>query len=170
MAGARANKEKQKKPGFFARMVERGREVKKLGLTLKDEPQSFPGELLGLIRRSLRTVWDARGGGLYACGFVVTFVFLEIRMFFLDIWEAESVSGYVTEQVGEMLFKYIGESLQNTIHAFLWPVYFIEIRPPWGVGILAVMYLVFPRYLKAPLERWLFPGETGREEAERKDA
>jgi len=161
MADAKSKKKnKKKKPSFFARMAERGREAKRLGLTLKDDPRSFPGELLVLIRRSLRTVWDARGGGLYACGFVVTFVILEFRMFFLDIWEAESVGGYFSEQASEMLFKYIGESFANTISAFMWPVYIIEIEAPWGIGILVGMYLVFANFVKEPLERWLFHDET----------
>lgn len=137
-------------------MANRGREAKALGKVLADEPRSFPSELLKLIRRSLRTVWDARGGGLYACGFLVTFVFLEIQMFVLDIVTADSVGGYFSGQVSELLFKYIGQSFQNTISAFMWPVYIIEIDPIWGGGILAAMFVLFPKFLKKPLERWLF--------------
>lgn len=153
-------KPKKKKRSFLSRMAERGREARKLGLILKDEPRSFPGEVLKLIRRLIRTVWDARGGGLYACGFVTTFVYLEIKMFFVDILEAESVGAFFAEQATEIVFKYLGESIQNTISAFMWPVYFIEIKPPWGIGILAGLYLVFPRFIKGPLERWLFDEEA----------
>ena len=137
-------------------MKSRGREAKALGKIIINDPKAFPSALLGVIRRSLRTVWDARGGGLYACGFVITFVFLEIKMFVLDIFTAESVSGFFTEQASELLFKYIGQSLQNTISAFMWPVYVIEIQPPWGLGVLVGMFILFPRFLKIPLERWLF--------------
>lgn len=137
-------------------MANRGREAKALGKVLADEPRSFPSELLKLIRRSLRTVWDARGGGLYACGFLVTFVFLEIQMFVLDIVTADSIGGYFSGQVSELLFKYIGQSFQNTISAFMWPFYIIEIDPIWGGGILAAMFVLFPKFLKKPLERWLF--------------
>lgn len=151
-----AKPKKKKKPPFLARMANRGREAKALGKVLADEPRSFPSELLKLIKRSLRTVWDARGGGLYACGFLITFVFLEIRMFFVDIYEAESVSGYFSSQASELLFKYIGESFANTISAFMWPVYIIELNPVWGAGILAAMFVLFPKFLKEPLERWLF--------------
>lgn len=142
-------------------MASRGRELKALGGVLANDPRSFPSELLILIRRSLRTIWDARGGGLYACGFVITFVYLEIRMFFDEIVTAESVGGYFSEQASELLFKYIGESFQNTISAFMWPVYVIEIHPTWGVVALGVMFYVFPKYLKDPVERWLFGEETG---------
>jgi len=129
-------------------MKYRGREAKALARILVNEPRSFPSALLELIRRSLRTVWDARGGGLYACGFAVTFVFLEIRMFFLDIFAAESVGDFVTGQVSELLFKYIGQSIENTVHAFMWPVYVIEFQSPWGVGFLAGMFVLFPIFVK----------------------
>lgn len=140
-------------------MANRGRELKSLGQVLVNNPRSFPADLLKLIKRSLRTIWDARGGGLYACGFIVTFVYLEIRMFFVDIYEAESVSGYFSSQAAEILFKYIGESFQNTISAFMWPVHIIEIDPTWGVIILAAMFIAFPRFIKKPLEGWLFRDE-----------
>jgi len=151
-----AKPRKKKKPPFLTRMANRGREAIALGKLLADDPRSFPTEVLKLIRRSLRTVWDARGGGLYACGFVVTFVFLEIRMFILEIVTAQSVGSYFSGQVSELLFKYIGQSFQNTISAFMWPVYVIELDAAWGAGILVALYVLFPRFLKEPLERWLF--------------
>jgi len=149
-------KPKPKKPSFTTRMKNRGREAKALGQVLADEPRSFPAALVGLFRRSLRTVWDARGGGLYACGFVLTFVYLEIRMFVLDIFAAESVGDFFTSQVSEMLFKYLGQSIENTVQAFIWPVHVIDIQPPWGVGVLVALYFVFPSFIKGPLEKWLF--------------
>ncbi|MDH3988672.1 MAG: hypothetical protein OEV34_06070 [Gammaproteobacteria bacterium] len=140
-------------------MAERGREAKQLGITLKDEPRSFPGAVLDLMRRSFRTVWRARGGGLYACGFVITFVFLEVRMLFTDIFQAESVGSFFTEQLAEMFFRYLGESIRNTVAAFIWPVWFIEFQQPWGIGLLVGMYVVFANFIKQPLEQWLFDGE-----------
>ena len=158
-------KKKRKKDPFVVRMKKRGREFKSLGQILVNEPRAFPGALLNVIRRSLRTLWDARGGGCYAFGFVLTFIWLEIRMFVDDIFEATSIGNFFSEQLLEMLFRYIGESFQNTIKAFIWPVYVIEASPQWGTGFLIVFYFVFTRLLKAPLEAWLFhddesPGET----------
>jgi len=152
-------KKKEKKPSMRQRFAARGREAQRLGRVLRDEPSSLPGEILIKIRRSFRTVWSARGGGLYACGFIVTFVFLEVRMFFVDIIEAESVGDYVTEQTFEIFFKYLGESLANTIAAFLWPVTLLQYRPPAGLIVLVVMYAVFSTLVKKPLERWLFDEE-----------
>ena len=141
-------------------MSEKGQDARRLGRALKDEPQALPGEVGSIVRRSFRRVWDARGGGLYACGFVVTFVYLEVKMFVTDIFEADSVGGFVTEQATEMVFKYLGESIGNTISAFIWPIEVLEIQPPWGIGILIAMYVVFTRFIKQPLERWLFDEQS----------
>ncbi len=152
-------KARKKKPPFLTRLANRGRELKALGGILVNQPKAFPAELLKFLRRSLRTVWDARGGGLYACGFIVTFIYLEVRMFIDDVVDADSVGGYFSEQLGELLFKYIGESFRNTISAFIWPVNIVEIYPPWGVVALGGMFFIFPAVLKKPLERWLFGAE-----------
>ena len=162
-----ADAEKPKKPSFTERMKSRGREAKHLGVTLRDEPKSFPAAVLDLMRRSFRTVWKARGGGLYACGFVVTFVYLEIRMVIVDIFEAESVSGFITEQATEMIFKYFGESIRNMVSAFMWPVPIVQYDPPWGVAILALMYIVFAYFLKGPLEQWLFRDSDSMESSDK---
>lgn len=154
MSAAKAKK--KKKEPFTERMKRRGREAVHLGRTLKDEPKALPGESLRLMKRTVRTIWDARGGGLYACGFVVTFVFLEIRMLLQDIREATGVGDFFIEQGFEIVFRYIGESFVNSIYAFMWPVFVIQIRPPWGIALLVGMYVVFANFVKAPLERWLF--------------
>ncbi len=100
---------------------------------------------------------------MYACGFVITFVYLEIKMLVVDIFEAESVGAFFSEQATEIVFKYLGESIQNTISAFIWPVHIIQFKSPWGIGILIVMYLVFANFIKAPLEQWLFDGAEAPE-------
>jgi len=137
-------------------MRRRGREFRNLGQILAHEPKKFPRALVNLVRRSFRTVWDARGGGLYACGYVLTFIWLEVRMLVGDILSAESISAFFGEQIFEIFFRYLGESLRNMISAFMWPVFVIEISPPWGIGIFVALYLTFPRWIKPPLERWLF--------------
>ena len=149
-------RKKPKKDSFVIRMKRRGREFKNLGQVLTSEPKAFPGALFKVLRRSLRTVWDARGGGLYACGYVLTFFALEIRMLVDDIRAAESISGFFGEQIFEIFFRFLGESLQNMIIAFMWPVFVIQISPPWGLGILVSMFVAFPRWIKQPLEHWLF--------------
>jgi len=161
-----AKKKKPKKDSFVVRMKRRGREFAVLGKVLANEPKAFPRELLKLIRRSFRTVWDARGGGLYACGYVLTFIWLEITMFIDDILSAESIGALFGEQIFEMLFRFLGESLQNMIQAFMWPVFVIQISDKWGIAILVVMYLVFNKLIKARLERWLFHDDEPASEVE----
>ena len=159
-------KKKPKKDSFVVRMKRRGREFASLGKILANEPKAFPGELLNLIRRSFRTVWDARGGGWYACGYVLTFIWLEIKMFVGDIASAESIGDFFGEQIFEVFFRFLGESLRNMIEAFMWPVYIIQISPPMGVGILVVMFLVFNKLVKTRIEGWLFHDDEPASELE----
>jgi hypothetical protein len=164
-AKKKEKKKKRKKDSFAVRMKRRGREFKSLGQTLANEPKAFPRALLGVIRRSFRTVWDAKGGGLYAVGYVITFMWLEFTMFVGDVMAAESVGGFFGEQIFEMLFRYLGESLQNMIAALIWPVYVIKIAPPWGAIAFGLAYAAFDRLFKGPIEAWLFhdeeaPGDT----------
>lgn len=149
-------KKNKKKDSFAVRLKRRGREFMSLGQTLAHEPKQFPRALLNVVRRSVRTVWDARGGGLYACGYVLTFFWLEISMSIDEILSAQSIGGFFEDQVFEFFFRYLGDSLENMIAAFIWPVFVIEISPTWGVGALVAMYLVFGRWVKQPLEAWLF--------------
>jgi hypothetical protein len=140
-------------------MANRGREFASLGQLLAREPKKFPGALLKVTRRSVRTVWDARGGGYYACGFVLTFIWLELRMFVDDIAAATGIADFFSEQLLEMLFRYLGESFMNTIRAFMWPVYVIQISPPWGLVVFVLMAVLFKNFLKEPIEHWLFHDE-----------
>ena len=149
-------KKRRKKDSFTTRMKRRGREYKDLGSTLVHEPRKFPGALLKKIRRSIRTLWDARGGGYYACGYVITFVWLEIAMFVDDIVSAQSVGAYFEQQVFEIFFRYLGQSFLNAILAFIWPLFVLRMSPEWGAVFLGVSYLVFAKLLKGKLETWLF--------------
>jgi hypothetical protein len=148
-------RKKRKKESFMDRMRRRSRETVDLTGTLVHEPRSFPRKLLAAVRRSLRIVWHTRGGGFYATGFVLTFAWLELRMLVNDIVEAESVSDFFGEQLFEMLFRYLGESFQNTIQAIIWPVHVITISE-YGIFLLIAVYLAFTYGLQARIERWLF--------------
>ena len=137
------------------------RETARLSGVLLQEPRAFPAELLAVLRASFRAIWRARGGGLYACGFLVTFVILEVRMFVDDVTDAAGVGDFFLEQAFELFFRFTIESFRNTMLAFLWPLYLIDFRPPTGMIALVVMYVLFPMTLKKPIERWLFDGELG---------
>ncbi len=137
-------------------MKNRGRETVSLGRTLKDEPRAFPGQLLRVLKRSFHTVWNARGGGLYACGFVITFIWLEIRTVIAEFAAAEGIGAFLTGQLFEILIRVTVQSIQNTLMAFLWPLWLIERFELIGVAALVVLYFLFPRLIKEPLNRWLF--------------
>lgn len=85
-------------------------------------------------------------------------------MFVSDIIEFESFASFFGEQIFEMLFRYIGESFQNTVSAFIWPVYFVQISPPWGAVGLGLAFVVFAKFLKQPVEQWLFDDVTDEKE------
>ena len=147
------------KPSYAKRLGDRARTVGSLGETLVKEPKAFPKKTAHALRPWLRKVWKARGGGLYACGFVLTFVYLEASMLFGEIIAATGFVDFFTEQLLELPFRFLTESLSNLLAAFIWPVPLLQLRPPLGVGILAVIYVLFTYMIKEPLEKWLFHDE-----------
>jgi small-conductance mechanosensitive channel len=154
-----ARSETKKKRSFGERIRSRVRETVGLGKTLVNEPKSFPGELWLVLKRSLRTLWDARGGGLYACGYVIAFVWLEIKAIAGELLASESALSFVTQQFAETIFRLISDSFVNSILAFVWPAFVLDWSPMWGAILLGVLYFAFPRYLKPLLNRWLFDDE-----------
>jgi len=122
----------------------------------------LPGKARGWFRTWFAKVWKIRGGGLYACGYAVTFIVLEIRSLAGDVFEADGFVDFFTEQIVETLFRFLGESLSNMINAFLWPVQVISYRPPVGAIGLGLAFLLFDMVLRKPIERWL-AGEADTE-------
>ena len=147
------------KPSYVQKLSNHAKTVGSLGETLVREPKAFPKKTAHAMRPWFRKVWKARGGGLYACGFVVTFVYLEVKTLAGEIFSSNGVVEFFTEQLLEVAFRFVGESLRNMIQAFIWPVEIITYSPPWGIAILAAMYLLFTYLIKEPLEQWLFHDE-----------
>lgn len=143
----------------MAKMRRRGRETADLGVTLVNEPRSFPGKCGALAKRSLRTMWDARGGGFYACGFVITFVLLEIRTLAGEIAGADGFVSFFTEQFFEFILRFSVQSITNTVYALIWPALVVGRYELYGIAVLGLGYLAFTHVLKEPLARWLFDGE-----------
>ena len=140
-------------------------ETASLGSLLVNEPKAFPGALGQVFKRGFRNVWHVRGGGLYACGFLVTFVWLELSMFFGEIQEAESFGGFFSGQLIELLLRFSVLSLLNTLNALIWPFHIISLSPLWGGLALGGMYLLFAKFAKDPLEQWLFGDKLESDEA-----
>jgi len=131
------------------------RALGEIGDDLVNRPGVLPGKAHGWFRTWFARVWKIRGGGLYACGYAATFLVLEIRSLAGDVFEAEGVVAFFTEQLFETLFRFLGESLSNMLQAFMWPVHVIAYRPPGGAIGLGLAFLFFDLVLRKPIERWL---------------
>ena len=122
-------------------------------------PRGVPDKAHGWFRRWFRTLWNLRGGGLYALGYIVTFAWLEVTSVAGDIAESDGVGDFLGAQIVEFVFRFLSDSLANMIQAFLWPVELLAYRPPYGLAALVVLYAGFRTFLKPPIERWMFGGD-----------
>ncbi len=107
----------------------------------------------GWFRSWFRKIWDVRGGGLYACGFAGTFLWLEAGSLIDDF---KQVHLLFDGQVFHFILNVVIDSFQNTLAAFLWPVSIVQFRPPFGVLGLGLAFWLFPITLKKHIETWLF--------------
>ena len=103
-----------------------------------------------------RKIWDVRGGGLYAVGFAVTFLYLEILSLADDVL---GIGAVFTGQIIDFVINFFLDSLSNTIAAFMWPVDIVQWNSPWGAVLLGIAFWLFPIYVKPHIEEWLFDGE-----------
>lgn len=114
----------------------------------------------GWFRDWFRKVWEVRGGGLYACGFALTFLYFEIGSLREDVAQIGSV---FNGALISFLIDFIIDSFMNTIKAFAWPVYVVQTAPPFGAIALGLAFVLFPKYIKPSMTRWLFPdGEPAK--------
>jgi len=52
--------------------------------------------------------------------------------------------------------EFIVDTMVNFVRALMWPVYVVTLWPPAGAIALGLAFVLFPRYLKKPIEHWLF--------------
>lgn len=119
-----------------------------------DGARVLPEKSHGWFRDWFRKVWKVRGGGLYALGFALSFVYFEVGSLGDDIL---GIGGLFNGQAVDFVVQFFIDSFKNTLKAFVWPVYAVQLAPPWGAIGLGVAFVVFTKFLKAPIERWLFP-------------
>ena len=81
-------------------------------------------------------------------------------MIFGEVLEAESIGGFFSGQLIELLLRFSIMSLQNTVNALIWPFHIISLSPVWGALTIGAMYIVFAKFVQAPLEQWLFGDEA----------
>ena len=93
---------------------------------------------------------------MYAVGYILTFLFFEAKTLVEEISQATGIGDFLSNQLIEFVTRFAIDSLQNMIQAFMWPVYIVELFPPYGAIALGLAFFAFPKYLKKPIEKWLF--------------
>jgi len=123
----------------------------------------LPGKAWRGLRRWVAKLWTVRGGGLYAAGYILTFCYLEMRSLLVQIGESEGVVDFLTGEILEFFFRFLGDSIGNMIAAFLWPLRIIEYRPPAGIIALGVAFVLFELVLRKRIDRWLHADDEDAE-------
>ena len=138
-------------------MGENIRAAGEFGREAVERPDRLPNKAHGWLRGWFRKVWDVRGGGLYAAGFAAAFLFFEIReIFFEDIPQFIAMNSVFSSELIAFGLEFIVDTMVNFVRALMWPVYIVTLWPPAGAIALGVAFVLFPRYLKKPIEHWLF--------------
>lgn len=99
---------------------------------------------------------------MYAVGYIVSFLWFEIRSVGADIVDFFGTDVLSSELFG-FLIGIVVDSFTNMVKALMWPVYIIQINPMYGGIALVLAFAIFPKYLKKPLEQKLF-GDRQAEE------
>lgn len=145
-----------KKP-LGRRVGENLRAAGAFGRNAVTRPGGLPGKAHGWFRAWFRKVWDVRGGGLYAVGFAAAFLYFEIREALVeDIPQFVAMDNVLSSELIGFGIEFLVDSMVNFVRALMWPMYVVQWWPPVGVIALVAALILFPRYLKAPIERWLF--------------
>ena len=154
---------KQKKPppgprkSVGRRVGENLRAAGELGREAVARPGGLPDKAHGWFRSWFRKVWEVRGGGLYAVGFAVAFLFFEIREVVIeDIPQFVAMNNFLSSELIAFGIEFLVDTMVNFVRALLWPMYVVMLWPPAGAIALGIAFLLFPRYLKKPIESWLF--------------
>jgi len=92
-------------------------------------------------------------------GFASTFIFFEIRTIVSEFAESSGIGDFLSNQLIEFVFRFAIDSIMNTIQALMWPVYVIQLSPPYGAIGLGIAFLVFTIYVQEPIEHWLSDGD-----------
>ena len=143
------------------RLGEGIRTAGELGREAVERPGGLPGKAHGWFRQWFRKVWDARGGGLYAVGFAAAFLFFEIsEIVFDDIPQFVAMNSVFSSELIGFGIQFIVDTMVNFVKAMMWPVYIVTLWPPAGAIVLCLAFWLFPKYLKGPIEHWLFHDQS----------
>ena len=111
-----------------------------------------------MLRASLISLFQSRGGGLYALGYVVTFVVLEvleIPELFGDLAGLFVGDGTLAGSVIALGVDFFVDTLRNMVYAFIWPALVIQYFGWVGVALVAVGFATYDRLLRSIVERFV---------------
>ena len=86
-------------------------------------------------------------------------MYLEARTILSELFEAEGIVDFLSNQLFELIFRFLGESLMNRGAAVMGPFEIVQFWPPFGAIALGLAFVSFDRYLRKPVERWLLEPE-----------
>ena len=156
-----SRKKKQARRPLGRRVGEGIRSAGEFGRDAVRDPRGLPGKAHGWLRAWFRKVWDVRGGGLYAVGFAVSFLYFETtEIIFDDIPGFIALNNVFSSELVAFGIQVVVDTMINFVKALIWPVYFVSWWPPVGAMVLGIAFFLFPRYFKSPIERWLFRDEV----------
>ena len=165
--------ERQKTPpaSTSQRLRDGVREAGRRGRAELTRKGGLPDTAHGAFRKWVRTVWQLRGGGAYAMGFIIAFLYFELMdIFFDDIPKLYAMNSIFSSELVGFVVEFIIDTLMNTLYAFMWPVFVLQWNQPWGVAVLVAIFVFFPKIMQKPVENWLFEGEPPPPKEDKKKA
>ena len=147
--------EAPKQPGFRERVGHIGRRGRE-ELTRKG---GIPDTAHGAFRKWSRKTWELRGGGAYAMGFIVTFLYLEtMDILFDDVPKLYAMQNLASD-IPAFIIEFLIDTLMNLMWAFIWPVLVLQLPTPWNIILLVAVFTLFPKFVQKPVEHWLYEGK-----------
>lgn len=130
------------------------------------EPSLLPGHL----RRGLLSMWIAKGAGYYGLGWLIAYIYLEVRLLTGEVSEATGVLEFIRGQLLEYVLRLGIMSFVNVWLAFLWPTALLEWFGAWGLVWLVLGYAAFEYGLRPLVERQFPELAVAREQREARRA
>lgn len=123
-------------------------------LRLAREVRREPRVVVPWLRTWVARLWQAKGGGLYGLGYVITFLYLETSSFAGNF--SGGTSGFLISQMLQYALRFSLESIFNVVSALIWPVHLLQWLGAWGLAVLVIAFAAFERLLRPLIEAW-FP-------------
>jgi hypothetical protein len=107
-------------------------------------------------------LWVTKGGGFYGLGYVITFVWLEIRATSGGIGGGD-IGDFITAQIIQYIIRFSLDSLLNALFALIWPIYLLQWANGLGIVVLIGVYTAYRFAVHPFLENRIPELEAARE-------